>query len=1419
MEFSKHAGTPWNRHTGKHFLATGCRLLLTVSYLLLSSACLLFPHHLSAQKPETRFHNFSMDDGLSHNRIRSFAEDQDGFLWIGTVDGLNRYDGTRFRTFRHSPDDSLSLSNNNVYDLFCAPDGRLWIATLRGGLNRFDPATERFDRFRQQDGKDSALQSNEIIDILQDSKGRMWLGTAAGLHEVLHFEKEAGQVSFRYFPPPKNDPELGFKGVFDLQEAGNGRLWLATLEGLVEFDPETGGFTNVSYQDPSIRVSGLDYLATKRLATGSDHAVWAGTPNTGLFRMTPSKNPVSGGFQPKWDYFPAAPGMLSHESVNALLFHREAKVAWVGTTNGLTRIQIGPRPDEFTFDHFFAEEKNPYSLIFDGITALFMDSAGSLWVGTDNGLSVLYGHPKPFLNFPGDPSDPKKLPNPNIQSIWEDANGILWIGTVAGLSRFDPQTGTYEHFSREDGLAGNRVRALYQDPEGRIWAGCYGGLSKLNPLPGGKVRFENFVFNPRNLDNTVSTDQFYGLIPDLEGDLWVPAYKGVACFDKKTESFRSFPFDSANHFVCMIPLNRDTLLFGTQLGIIQLNKRNGKFSRFLNPITGNPVLPDKVIKMMVYSREGNLWISSGDGLYLLRFPDGMLHFFHEFDGSPIGVANGMLVSDDGALWISSSNGIARLETDENAADPRAQNTLSLHKYDIHDGLGGNVFISRACAKGPSGRLYFGGTHGLTSFHPDSLASNPNAPNVRLTTLLLRNRPVQVHSDEGFFLPQSLHSLDRLTLPWFERVISFQFAALNFIDPKKNQYAYQMEGFDADWIPAGERLEATYTNLDPGTYTFRVKASNNDSIWNEEGTSILLVVKPPWWRTKAAYLVYALLFLGALFGLWRFLINRERLKHSLEIKQMETSQLLEMDRMKSRFFANISHEFRTPLTLIKGPATDLYSGGYAGDGKKEAGIILRNASRLMNLINELLDLSRLEAGSLQADFSHQDLAKFLRTVASAFESLADRRDIDFSVLGTEDAVWMYFDPGKLETVFNNLLSNAFRFTPEGGRIVMALQTPEGGKDVLVLVEDSGPGIPLDQQGRIFDRFYQAGAPGFQVSGGSGIGLALSRELVLLHKGSISVESTQGQGSRFKVRLPLLGGAHMESKSGSITSQKNVREVAFVPEIPPSAEKSSEAALLVAADTSDTPLLLLVEDNPDLLEYMADHFRPAYSILEAKDGKEGLTLATERLPDLIISDLMMPNMDGFELCNQIKSDTRTSHIPFILLTAAAERESRIEGLETGADDYLTKPFDMAELKVRAQNLIRQREALRKRFSKSVNLAPSEIAITSIDEKFLQKLIGLVEKNMENPDLSVEMLASEMAMSRMQLHRKLSALTGQSASRFIRSIRLARAKQLFDGRFGNVSEVCFASGFNNLSYFAKCFKEQFGSSPSDYLSEKEG
>jgi len=902
------------------------------------------------------------------------------------------------------------------------------------------------------------------------------------------------------------------------------------------------------------------------------------------------------------------------------------------------------------------------------------------------------------------------------------------------------------------------VKSLVQDPEGNVWIASWAGLYRWQPATGDIRTYRHREDDPHSL----SSDGLTTIHVGQDGTIWVGA-------------------DSDG-------LNRYRVL-------------SDDFERHFAPERGLGTVSD-----IAETTDGYLWLASFSGLVRFDPRSGETRVFGRREGLPNQQIGAIVALGNGVLWLSTGFGMASF-------DPQ---TLAVRAYDTRDGLPDNT-VKFARLGGSDGRVYFGGEPGLVVFDPSRFVFSDYEPPVVITDIEVSDKLLRPGA--GSPLLRLAHLTETIELPYDRNDVGFSFAALVFNRPDQNQYLYRLDGVDDDWRDPETRRRAGYTDLRPGQYTFRVRASNHDGVWTEVGTELELVIRPPWWKADWAKGIYTVLAVLAMWVIYRQITLRERMRGRLAVQRAESRKLQEIDELKTRFLTNITHEFRTPLTLIRVPLQRLQR-RLTGDDGESVETMVRNADRLEQLIDQVLDLSRLEAGRLPLNWEWGDCLAYIETFAAGFATLAGQRAVTLTLHESGDTCDSWFDADLLEKLVGNLLTNAVKHTPDGGEITVHVQagaSREGVsewphlalgdrvlpvRDLTVSVLNTGSFIPPSEQEGVFDRFHQSSA-----IGGAGVGLSLVRELATWLGGQVVLISDQETGTRFTVRVPVF----LEKPDGIVSEE--AAEARTSP-----AEESEETEGEAEEGLAARPRILLVEDNQDLRSFMARDLGDDFTVLEAHDGEAGVAAAVAEIPDLVLSDVMMPGIDGFELCRRLKEDPRTSHVPIILLTARAEAESRHQGLRLGADDYLSKPFNTEDLRLRIGNLIDQRRKLAEKYERLLATgAPEAMPIVSADDRFLAGLREVVEENLDNPDFSVGELCSEAAMSRSQLHRKLTALTGRSGRDFIRIQRLRRAAVLMEGGYGNVTEVAYAVGFRSLSHFSHAFREFHGVNPSEFLRNR--
>jgi len=1363
---------------------------------------------LFAQDRTIQFSHLKSQDGLASNTVFCTLQDQKGFLWVGTYDGLNKYDGYKFKVYKRIEGDTSSISDNKIRALCEDNAGNLWIGTWYSGLNKYDPKTEKFTRYLYNENDSSSISANSITALYIDKSGKLWIGTVGG--GLNSFDSER-QKFHRYLSIPEDSSSLSDNTIHTICEDENGTLWIGTGEGgLNKFDRVKKTFSNFKYDPNKSESIGSNYIMS--LFEDQSGNFWIGTGNNGLNKFDRKTNQFL-----RYSDNLFSSSMICSNMIWSIYEDSEG-ILWIGTNDG--GLVIFNR----TMEQFTCYRKNyedPMGLNDDAVISIYEDRSGILWFGTWNGGLNVYNKRKiKFSTYSHDPQNPNSLNGNSIFAIFKDRTGILWVGTdINGLNRINENNNKYIHYVHNPNnplsLSNNTVYSICEDSSGNLWIATNGG--GLNKFDRRTNKFIHFKHNPSDLSGSISGNQVSQIFLDRSGDLWIGvAHGGLDKLQKSEDNFKHYKHDPRNpksiSTEMIFAINEDdngNLWIGTNGGGLNMFNKNSEEFIHYKYDSKNPLsLSHNEVSVIHKAKDGFIWIgTNGGGINKFDPEFKVFKRYREKDGLPNDMICGILEDNHGNLWISTYKGISKF-------NPK---TERFRNFGIEEGLQGGEFNNWAYFKGPDGKMYFGGTNGLTVFHPDSLKDNQFTPQVVITDFQLLHKPVAIGYDtlwDRTILEKSIYETSTLELNHDDNIISFEFSALDFQNPERNQYSYILEGFDKEWTNTNAaKRYVTYTNLDPGEYIFRVKGSNCDGIWNEAGTSLSIIIQPPWWSTWWSYMLYSLLFVFAFVSSTRVYLHRKRLRLQLKLEHEHAKKLEEVDQMKSSFYANISHEFRTPLMLILGPADKIISTVTDDDLKKQAGLVKNNANRMLALINQLLDLSRIEAGKVTLKATIGNLAQFVKGLTMEFESIAEKKDITLSLVFQKDKVMAYYDREKMEKIITNLLSNAFKFTPEGGTITVSMKQSNDNY-IGIFIKDTGIGIPKNELSKIFDRFYQVDGSHTKEYEGTGIGLALTRELVELHQGKIFIDSEEGNWTEVKLSFPL-GKDHLLDDELVESSDFDERK------IEPVEKEFGQTVLNIEEsypeDLADKTIVLIVEDNADLREFMKNALEENYHVEEAANGEQGLRKAEKFIPDLIISDIMMPKMDGREMTTKLKQDEKTSHIPVILLTAKSDQESKLEGLALGADDYLIKPFDTKELLARIKNLIDMRKILQEKFSAGAIIKPrkEKSNLSAIDEKFMSRIMAVIEEHLSEENFSIEEFGKDVGMSRSQIHRKLKALTGKSTSVYLRSVRLARAKQMIEDKIATISEISYMVGFSSPAYFSRCYKDEFGNPPSGHSS----
>ncbi|GAB4056414.1 two-component regulator propeller domain-containing protein [Spirosoma litoris] len=1343
--------------------------------------------------------------------IYDLKQDHKGFIWAATKDGLNRYDGYNFTVFTHDAYNKFSLSSNGCSTLLVDRQGRLWIGTLNRGLNLYDDRTQRFYHIDLSDPALPDAGNFEISMLAEDPEGNIWVGTSQNklvkitLTDALkngfpQQDDATSQVQFSRFSFPSSGSAPARIRFYD-----NGQAVVSAARELY----------TLNWRQPT------GYSQSKRFG-----------PLATLFQATPD------GQQPDYWFGFSSDTLVGWQQTKRKVIKLPPTKNFNLYLDALTPQTVAVATPDFLWlmspAQLYAQdnlsERNAFAVMppnVFAITKLLIDKTGNIWVGTAGyGLRKFSPRIKQFQAC---------LPNTSLSYLFQDQRGQTYVRNQFDYGRLDRSTNNWKSFLSKSGtIQSDRPAYIMQDHQGFFWA----SIANVQADPH-IHQFVKFSPNWQPLKTySLPPGTAFGVYSnqtreDKFGKIWIGAMNGkLLKFDPTTEAFTVFSYQN------LLPRqaaevetyslyfdNAGTGWIGTQNGLIRVDhlQSNPAFSIYKNNIAKRESLSNDFVSSTVDDPDQPgkyLWVSTkGGGLERLDKQTGQFRQFTEAQGLPNKVVYGILVDEFKNLWMSTNRGLAQF-------NPR---TFKFRNYTKADGLQDDEFNTGSFLKTASGELLFGGVNGLTAFRPKDVATTTKGsiPEVHIIGLKVNNEAVGVRAPDGI-LPESIEQTQQLDLLYTQNLVTLEFAVMDYANPAKNQYRYRLHGIDKNWVEAGTNRFANYAQLPSGTYTFELEGSANGEVWSKP-VQLIIRIHPPFYRSWWAYLLYTLALIFLAWQLYRFQKQRWLLQQQVAFEQKEASRLAELDALKTQFFTNISHEFRTPLTLILGPLTalkqQLRTEKVVTLTEPVVNLMEQNSNRLLRLINQLLDLSKLSAGQLRPILETGDLATFFRTLASSFSSLAESRNIRFSFAQQHSHFQANFDHDKLEKIVTNLLSNAFKFTPDGNQVHLQVDYPpqHSTGELVISVEDTGIGIAPSDRERIFERFYQrsanarsAGAKnkvnptgGLLTYEGTGIGLSLVSELVKVLGGTVTVSSTEGVGTTFMVRLPLIG-----------LEQESPTDDAKVPELLGYAIDKHVVIPEIASPISTTDnILLIIDDNADIRTYVRMVFEPDYHIIEAEDGLDGLEKATANLPTVIICDLMMPRLDGFGFCKALKTQEVTSHIPVVMLTAKATIEDRLEGLELGADDYLTKPFNQVELRTRVANLIQQRERLYRWFSQQEESAANSTtsktspALPLADQKFLDRLSAIVDQHLSDPAFNVEAFAEAANLSRTQLNRKLKAISDTSPTNFIREMRLAKAAELLLEGDESVTQIAYAVGFDNPSYFTKLFQEHYHTLPSQY------
>jgi signal transduction histidine kinase/ligand-binding sensor domain-containing protein/DNA-binding response OmpR family regulator len=1305
-------------------------------------------------------------------------QDSIGYLWIGTDDGLNRYDGISFRTYKYKSNDPHSLNNNNILVIFQDKKKNLWIGT-QAGLNLYDRQKDEFIPI-------TAI-NNYVSCIYEYSDGRFLIGSPGGIFLYNPTNSTGKQI--------RNDINIE-KFLID----SNHNFWLGTYNGLMLLDTSNYSCKPI-IPDKNLGIDATNII--RSIYQDRKGGIWIGTNSDGLLYMTYRKNDP---WHPQFLNFKAHPQNKESISEGAIyaLTEDENGFLWVGVENGgLNLLDLNTLTGkQATFHHIVYNQYNPDGLSDNSIHSLYRDKQNTMWIGTYGGGINYYNvvlHK--FYHFMHLPDVKNTINNNRINAFLEEDN-YLWIGTEGGLNEYDKRQQVFHYYTfnsnNPHSIGSNAIWKIFRDSRKNLWIGTWSG--GLNLFDEKTKTFKRFVKDNNN-PQSIGSNSIFDILETKDKNLWIATMRGgLNLFDYRTQTFSHYLVDynknsiSGDWVICLMESSDSNLWISTTVAVNIFDRKKNTFITFYhNPLNSKSISYNGAISFYEDSRK-NIWIGTSNGLNLFNKSDSTFKHYYESDGLPNNVIRAIVEDNHGNLWLSTNNGISEFVNGINIPEKPV-----FKNYNISDGLQGNEFNSRASFKNKDGMIYFGGNNGYNVFNPDNIKTNPFVPNIVFTKLLLFNKQVSLY-DKNSPLTCDISMTKELRLPHKYNVITIEFASLNLLASENNQYAYMLEGFEKEWNYAGKKHFATYTNLDPGRYTFRVKASNNDGVWNEKGISLDIVIIPAWWQSITAKIIYLLLILLAIYFFRKHTIISVNLKNKLWREHLEKEKSEELSRLKSQFFTNVSHELRTPLTLILDPLKKLIS---ISQDRSTLQSIYRNASKLKILVDQIMDFSKIENQMMKLNLAYDNIINHILNCIENFSDFTQQKNISLQVKSSITSCSCDFDADKIEKILSNILSNAVKNTPDNGSICVNIDFQEHSQHLIIEISDTGRGIEPDELEHIFDRFFSSSNYSGKYSG-TGIGLDLTKKLVELYKGKIFASSTPGKGSIFTVELPL-NNCKVEfgmfekflTKSELINPPENLQEIKPV--------------------FKHDKRILVIDDNVEMCNYIESILSDQYDIIKETDSTRAINQISNCLPDLIISDVMMPGINGFELLKKVRNDMRFSHIPVILLTAKVTVTDHITGYEIGADDYIYKPFDGDILKARIKNLITQKENLRKHFIGTDGLINSKMQANDLDIKFMDNILSLIKAHFSEPEFNVNDIIEKSGMSRSIFYKKYKALSDLPINDLIRNFRLKKAAELLSEKNSTVSQVAYDCGFNDPAYFSKVFKNYYKISPKDYQNKK--
>lgn len=1322
-----------------------------------------------AQLQERYFRNISVDKGLSQSTVFAIRQDSVGFIWMATQDGLNRYDSKGFKIYRPVEGDKNALQSHYIRNLFIDHKGTLWIGGNQG-ISRYSYAADNFVNYKLP----RSFGEWYVSSITEDAQHNIWATTIAGSV----FKLAAGTAEFKQVNV--NALEHGIKKISYIS-SWNKDILIGTEVGLFKFNPQGHYLTKLNL--------GVDKPAVNDVYIDREN-LWVATEGNGLIKYnTPTANTT---------FFTHQPGKNSLSDNNVRCIGKDVDGnMWIGTFKGLSVLDLS----KLSFDNYYHQVSQPYTISQNSVRCFYQDRQKAIWLGTYYGGVNYYHKDDIKFNLLSQNTGRTSLNDEVIGIIKQDAKGNFWIGTNdKGLNYWNRNNNTVSYYSNQENnansLGSNNVKAIEFDAQGNVLIGTHnGGLNVLNPNTGTVKRYRHDDNNP----NSIAGDLVYSIVKDYKGRIWVGTRTGLDQFHPETQTFTHIHLDKAGKRLTSDDI---TFLFEDSQHRIWIGTTNGVTlfypDNMLFGTTVNGKESEDIVTCITEDKKHRIWMGTREGMSLYDETQQAFISFKSRKDFVKGTVYGIQPDNDGNLWISTNSGLVKFNVDKGLKQT----------FDESDGLQNNQFNEYSFYKAKDGMLLFGGIKGISYFYPSMVNQQPLSLNLTFTGLEVFNKTVAAGDGTGI-LNGYIDQAGKLELGTEFKQFSILFNTFNYISANRTQYYYKLEGIDNIWQKTSE-MRVSYNNLPPGEYTFLIKALGPNGEVSPV-KQLKIAILPPWYRTLWFYLLlFAVIGIASYLG-YKIIAERIKALQQLKLERIEKERVRDINQVKMDFFTNVSHELRTPLTLILAPLEELLKLPQIDKAlKKKYDLMLINAKRLYNLVDQLFEFRKTEMGTRKLKVDKSDIVSFVHEIYESFRPLSEKNNISYTFHSTEARLSFYFDKDAMEKILFNLLSNAFKYTETGHKI--GIELIRQSDHILIKVNDTGMGIGDEDLSKVFDRFYQVNNR--EMNLGSGVGLAFTKSLVELHHGNIKAESAKGQGSVFTVTIPISD----ETYRKYINPENSMYELSIVPDQP-------ETTQDIAVWEEDEPLpedinskaikLLIVDDNEEITTYLQEYFSKLYQVNVAFNGQMALEMLEIEQYDIIISDVMMPELDGLHFCKRVKQNINTSHIPVMLLTARNETDQQIKGLEMGADDYVTKPFSTSLLAAKVANLLRSRKRLKEYYSTRKEMVPENIAFNTLDEEFLKQAIAIVEEHLADSEFSVDKFSRAIGMSRSNLYLKFKAITGESATDFIKRIRFNKAVELMQSKRYTIAQITYMCGFNSPSYFSTAFKQHYGCMPSEYLA----